>query len=54
MLRLVAGGRTSQEIATALVLSVRTIERHVENIYGKIGAHNKADATAYALTRGFV
>lgn len=54
VLRLVAGGRTSKEIATDLILSVRTIERHVENIYGKIGAHNKADATAYALTRELV
>ncbi len=54
VLRLVAGGRTSKEIATELVLSVRTIERHVENIYGKIDARNKADATAYALTRGIV
>ena len=54
VLRLVAGGRTSKEIAAELVLSVRTIERHVENIYGKIGARNKAHATAYALTRGIV
>jgi len=54
VLRLVAGGRTSKEIAAELVLSVRTIERHVENIYRKIGARNKADATAYALTRGIV
>ena len=54
VLRLVAGGRTSKEIAAELVLSVRTIERHVENMYGKIGARNKADATAYALTRGIV
>ena len=54
VLRLVAGGRTGKEIAAELVLSVRTVERHVENIYGKIGARNKADATAYALTRGIV
>ncbi len=54
VLKLVAGGRTSREIAAELVLSLRTIERHVENIYGKIGARNKADATAYALTRGIV
>ncbi len=54
VLRLVAGGRTSKEVAAELVLSVRTIERHVENIYGKIGARNKANATAYALTRGIV
>jgi len=54
VLRLVAGGRTSKEIASELVLSVRTIERHVENIYGKIGGRNRADATAYALTRRLV
>ncbi len=54
VLRFVAGGRTSKEIAAELVLSARTVERHVENIYGKIGARNKADATAYALTRGIV
>jgi DNA-binding NarL/FixJ family response regulator len=54
VLRLVAGGQTGKQIAAELVLSPRTVERHVENIYGKIGARNKADATAYALTRGIV
>ena len=53
-LRLIAGGRTNKEIATELVLSVRNIDRHVENIYGKVRAHKKADAIAYALTRGLV
>ena len=54
VLRLVASGQTGKEIAAELVLSVRTVERHVENIYGKIAARNRADATAYALTRGIV
>ncbi len=36
--RLLAGGLTNNEIAKRLVLSVRTVERHVANIYGKIGA----------------
>ncbi len=54
VLRLVAGGQTGKEIAAELVLSVRTVERHVENIYRKIGARNRADATAYALTREIV
>lgn len=52
--RRVTTGRTSKEVAAELVLSVRTIERHVENIYRKIGGRNRADATAYALTRGLV
>ena len=49
VLRLVAGGRTSREIAESLVLSPRTVDRHIANIYAKIGAHGKADAVAYAL-----
>jgi hypothetical protein len=39
------------------VLSVGTVERHITNLYAKIGARGKADATAYAfrygLTRAF-
>jgi DNA-binding NarL/FixJ family response regulator len=54
VLRLLASGRTNKEIAEALVLSVRTAERHIGNIYGKIGARGRADATAYALTRGLI
>lgn len=54
VLRLVAGGSTNKEIASELVLSVRTVERHIGNIYRKIGARGRADATAYALTRALV
>ncbi len=54
VLRLVAGGGTNNEIADELVLSVRTVERHIGNIYAKIGARGRADATAYALTRGLL
>ncbi|MGH2355130.1 MAG: response regulator transcription factor, partial [Chloroflexota bacterium] len=42
-------GQSNREIAAALVLSVRTVERHVANIYAKIGAHGRAGATAYAF-----
>jgi DNA-binding NarL/FixJ family response regulator len=49
VLLLVAEGRTNREIAAALVLSVHTIERHLANCYRKIGARNRADATAFAL-----
>ena len=52
MLSLVAGGQTSPEIADALVLSVRTVERHVANIYLKTDTHGRAQATAYALKQG--
>jgi ATP/maltotriose-dependent transcriptional regulator MalT len=52
VIRLVSSGRSNAEIAAELVLSVRTVERHVANIYGKVGAVGKtarATATAYAL-----
>jgi ATP/maltotriose-dependent transcriptional regulator MalT len=52
VLRLVADGCTNTHIANELVLSVRTVERHIANIYAKIGARGRADATAYALRHG--
>jgi pimeloyl-ACP methyl ester carboxylesterase/DNA-binding CsgD family transcriptional regulator len=52
VLRLIAAGRSNQQIADELVLSLRTVERHITNLYAKIGAHGKADATAYALRHG--
>ena len=52
VLRLVAAGQSNREIAAALYLSPRTAERHVANIYLKIGAHSKAEAAAYALRHG--
>jgi predicted ATPase/DNA-binding CsgD family transcriptional regulator len=55
VLRLIAAGKSNQEIAVELVLSRRTAERHTSNIYQKIGATGKvarATATAYALRHG--
>lgn len=55
VLCLIAAGNSNREIATTLVLSVRTVERHISNIYSKIGASGtaaRAKATAYALSRG--
>jgi ATP/maltotriose-dependent transcriptional regulator MalT len=54
VLRLLAKGRSNKEIAAELVLSVRTVERHIANLYAKIDAHGKADATAYAIHHGLV
>jgi DNA-binding CsgD family transcriptional regulator len=48
VLRLIAVGRTNREISDDLTLSVRTVARHITNIYVKIGARGKADATSYA------
>jgi ATP/maltotriose-dependent transcriptional regulator MalT len=54
VLCLVAQGQSNKEIAAELVLSVRTVERHITNLYGKIDARGKADATAYAIHHGLV
>jgi DNA-binding CsgD family transcriptional regulator/pimeloyl-ACP methyl ester carboxylesterase len=52
VLRLLAAGESNRQIARRLGLSPHTVERHVANLYRKIGARGRADATAYALRSG--
>ena len=52
VLRLVAAGHGNPAIACALSLSVRTIERHVENLYRKIDVHGRVKAAAWAHLHG--
>ena len=54
VLRLVAGGRTSVEIAAELFISTRTAEHHISNIYTKIGVPNRASATRWAVVNRVV
>jgi DNA-binding NarL/FixJ family response regulator len=54
VLRLVAGGETNKAIATDLVLSERTIDRHVSNIFTKLGVSSRAGATAHAYKHQLV
>jgi len=49
VLRQVAAGSTNKEIASELGVAVSTVERHLVNLYTKIGARGRADAIAYAL-----
>jgi DNA-binding NarL/FixJ family response regulator len=49
VLRLIAAGLSNREMAAALCRSERTVERHIENIYRKIDARSKADATAFVF-----
>jgi DNA-binding CsgD family transcriptional regulator len=49
VLQLIAGGKTTREIAQALVLSERTVQRHVADLYAKLDVRNRAEATAHAL-----
>ena len=48
VLRQLAAGETNKAIAAELVLSERTVDRHVSNIFAKLGVSSRAAATAYA------
>ena len=52
VLRLVVQGHKNREIAETLVLSEKTVARHLTNIFTKIGVENRASATAFALRHG--
>lgn len=54
VLRLVAGGCTNREISEQLVISEKTVERHLSNIFTKLGVTNRAAATAYAYDHDLV
>jgi DNA-binding NarL/FixJ family response regulator len=47
VLGLLTSGHTNLEIADKLVVSVHTVERHLQNAYRKVGVRNRADAAAY-------
>jgi DNA-binding NarL/FixJ family response regulator len=52
ILRLVAKGLTYPQIAEQLVLSVRTVQNHVQNTLTKLQLHNKAQLVRYAIEQG--
>lgn len=52
VLQLISEGRTNREVAGALVISVKTVGRHIENIYSKIGVSTRAGAAVFALQHG--
>jgi DNA-binding NarL/FixJ family response regulator len=54
VLALVAEGLTNREIADSLVISERTVARHLANLYLKIGVGTRAAATTYAHRHGLV
>jgi DNA-binding NarL/FixJ family response regulator len=54
VVKLIAEGHTSEEIASELVLSKKTVERHRANILDKLGMRNRVDLTRYAIRRGLV
>lgn len=54
VLALVAKGRRNREIAGELTLSHRTVERHLESIFGKMGANGRTEAVIQAMQEGLV
>ncbi len=54
VLTLIAEGRTSREIAEALVISIKTVERHRENIMHKLDVHSRVELVKYAIKRGLI
>lgn len=54
VLRLVAEGLTSREIAQRLCLSTNTVERHRANIMGKLNLHSRTDLIKYALRKRLI
>ena len=54
IVKLIAEGRSSQEIADLLVISPNTVERHRANILDKLAMHDRVDLTRYAIREGLV
>ena len=52
VLALVAAGRTNREIAETLVVSHKTVARHLSNIFAKLGVRSRTQAAAYAYEHG--
>ena len=54
ILRRVATGASNKEIASQLVISANTVKVHLRNIFAKIGAQSRTEATMYAVRQGWV
>jgi DNA-binding NarL/FixJ family response regulator len=54
VLKLVAEGHTTQEIADILVVSPKTVEGHKTNLMAKLGIHNRTELVKYAMRKGII
>lgn len=54
VVKLIAEGHTSEEIAQMLVISKKTVDRHRANMLEKLGMRNRVELTRYAIRRGLV
>jgi DNA-binding NarL/FixJ family response regulator len=54
VLKLIAEAHTSKEIAQQLFISIKTVERHRQNILDKLGMRDRVELTRYAIRRGLI
>ena len=54
VVKLIAEGNSSKEIADTLVISIKTVDRHRANVLSKLGMHDRLDVTRYAIRAGLV
>ena len=54
VLKLIAEAHSSKEIATLLFISIKTVERHRQNILDKLGMSDRVELTRYAIRRGLI
>jgi DNA-binding NarL/FixJ family response regulator len=54
VIKLIAEGHTSEEIADLLYISRKTVDRHRANILEKLGMRNRVELARYAIRRGLV
>jgi DNA-binding NarL/FixJ family response regulator len=54
VIKLIAEGRSSKEIARDLTISVKTVERHRANILAKLGMRDRVELTRYAIRAGLI
>ena len=54
VLKLIAEANTSKQIADALFISIKTVERHRQNILDKLGMRDRVELTRYAIRRGLI
>jgi LuxR family maltose regulon positive regulatory protein len=54
ILRLIAAGKTNQEIAEKLIIAVSTVKTHINNLYGKLGTNRRTEAIMIAREKGLL
>jgi DNA-binding CsgD family transcriptional regulator len=54
VLRLVSIGQSNEAIAETLFISIETVKKHLKNVYGKLGVHNRVEAANRAREAGWL